>query len=327
MPVVSVIVPIFNAEKYLPGTLESLQKQTLQDIEILLVNDGSSDNSLSICQEFEKKDDRFKVIDQENQGVSAARNAGIFAAKGKYIGFVDADDELRPEMYEQMVNAIEHSHADLVVCGAEIHNFDGTVEYRYGSNKTTIYDHDEALSKFLRGDSFCIGVWSKLCRSEIAKEVSFISGKKMHEDKYYIFECIMRSHSVCYMDVPLYIYMKREGSATYSDFDDRWFDILFFSQRIAEITSEVCQEHLEEARYNNIYSKMFVLRRIIWSGKKKQYSDAVKQLRQEIRMQNDHNIRKFLKKSNLLEFYLLKYCFPLYVVMVCVYHMVYGDRN
>ena len=327
MPTVSVIVPVFNAEKYLSGTLESLQKQTLQDIEILLVNDGSSDNSLSICKKFGKEDNRFRIIDQDNLGVSAARNAGILAAKGKYIGFVDADDELKPDMYEQMVNAIERSHADLVVCGAEIHNFDGTVEYRYGSNITKIYGHDEALSKFLRGDCFCIGVWSKLCRSEIAKGISFVSGKKMHEDKYYIFEYIMRSNTVCYMDVPLYIYMKREGSATYSGFDNRWFDILYFSQRIEETISQISQEHLEEARYNNIYSKLFVLRRIVWSGKKKQYSDAVKQLRQEIRLQNGYIIRKFLKKNNLLEFYLLKYCFPLYVLMVYVYHMVYGDRN
>lgn len=115
-PLVSVIVPIYKAERYLAACIESLQKQTLKDIEIILVNDGSPDGCLAICQEYAALDTRIKVIDKANGGVSAARNDGINLAQGQYVGYVDPDDKVEAEMYEQMLEAMLAEAADISMC-------------------------------------------------------------------------------------------------------------------------------------------------------------------------------------------------------------------
>ena len=114
----SVIVPVYNAENELKKSIESILSQTEKNIEIILVDDGSSDNSLYICKEFEKKDRRIKVIHQENAGVSVARNTGIEVATGEYIGFVDSDDWIELNMYERLLSEAQRSGADVVMCDA-----------------------------------------------------------------------------------------------------------------------------------------------------------------------------------------------------------------
>lgn len=117
METISVIVPVYNAEKYLRQCLDSIINSTYEELEIILVNDGSVDSSESICEEYELKDSRIQVINQCNKGISAARNAGLNRAKGKYIGFVDADDVVTQEFFEKMVYAIETTGADWSACG------------------------------------------------------------------------------------------------------------------------------------------------------------------------------------------------------------------
>lgn len=115
-PTVSVIVPVYNVEKYLARCVDSITSQTYENLDIILVDDGSTDNSGRICGEYAKKDTRIRVIHQKNKGASAARNCGITAASGNYIGFIDSDDWIDKDMYELLVNtAIEH-HADIVRC-------------------------------------------------------------------------------------------------------------------------------------------------------------------------------------------------------------------
>lgn len=113
---ISVIVPVYNSEKYVNRCIDSILNQTYENLEVLLINDGSSDGSLSICEEWAKKDSRVKIITEKNQGVSAARNVGINNATGSYVAFVDNDDWLRPEMYETMLGLIESEKADVAVC-------------------------------------------------------------------------------------------------------------------------------------------------------------------------------------------------------------------
>lgn len=112
---VSIIVPLYNAENHLRRSIISLQNQTLEDIEIILVNDGSTDNSLSICKEFEKNDKRIKIIDKINAGVSAARNSGLEIARGEYVGFIDADDWVENEMYEKMYEKVKSTKSDICI--------------------------------------------------------------------------------------------------------------------------------------------------------------------------------------------------------------------
>lgn len=113
---VSVIVPVYNSRKYLKECIESIINQDLEEIELILVNDGSTDNSLDICQKYAMKDSRIKIIDKQNGGVSSARNAGIDAAKGEFIGFVDSDDWINPEMYSNMYKKVKETGSDICIC-------------------------------------------------------------------------------------------------------------------------------------------------------------------------------------------------------------------
>ena len=117
MEKISIVVPIYNVEKYVKKCIESLIKQTYKNIEIILVDDGSTDSSAEIIDEYANKDSRIIAIHQKNKGVSSARNTGLKAARGEYIGFVDPDDYVDCQMYEVMVNKLQASLADLVVCG------------------------------------------------------------------------------------------------------------------------------------------------------------------------------------------------------------------
>src|SRR4051812_9727086 len=115
-PKISIIVPVYNVEKYLSRCLDSLLTQTLTDIEVIAINDGSTDSSLNILINYREMDNRLKIIDQLNGGVSSARNAGIKAANGNYIGFVDPDDWIDNEMYENLYQMVQTEQADIVMC-------------------------------------------------------------------------------------------------------------------------------------------------------------------------------------------------------------------
>ena len=122
MAKVSIIVPIYNVEKYLKKSISSLLNQTLKDIQIILINDGSEDNSLRICNEFKRKDSRICVINKVNGGVSSARNVGLSAATGEYVGFMDPDDWVEPQMYENMYyTAIKHQ-SEMCICNYLVQN-------------------------------------------------------------------------------------------------------------------------------------------------------------------------------------------------------------
>ena len=119
-PIVSVLVPVYNVEKYLPRCLESILQQTLSDIEVICVNDGSTDQSAQILENYAEIDKRIIVITKENGGLPSARNAALNKACGKYIGFVDSDDYIQPDMFEKLVNTAEKKSSDIVICGANI---------------------------------------------------------------------------------------------------------------------------------------------------------------------------------------------------------------
>ena len=115
-PIISIIVPIYNVGKYLPKCIESILNQTFKNFELILVNDGSTDNSGVVCDDYEKKDTRIKIIHKSNGGVSSARNAGLYVAKGEYIGFVDPDDYIDKNMYEKLYRLCIDNNSDIAIC-------------------------------------------------------------------------------------------------------------------------------------------------------------------------------------------------------------------
>lgn len=216
---VSVIVPVYNVEKYLKNCLNSIVNQTYQNLEIILVDDGSTDKSGEIIASFSETDSRIKVISKENGGISSARNAGLRAARGDYLCFVDADDRISSEFVEKMHREIIASGADLCMCGYE----------REGRRVFAISErcsHKDIGTEFYKNIKFSQVVWSKLYKRELLDGLFFDESKAIGEDDLYITQVLPRCSLVSSIEEALYHYTVNYNGATLSKFNARKIDML-----------------------------------------------------------------------------------------------------
>jgi len=190
MPKISVIVPVYNIENYIEECIKSILNQTLRDFELLLVDDGSTDNSLNICREYEKKDNRIKVIHKKN-GLSDARNAGIEKACGKYFCFIDGDDFIANDTLENMYNLILKNNSQIAVCNMVRYygNEDTDVFYKPSEKKIVLEGEDRF--KTLEQPSVC----NKMFKAELFNGIRFPYGK-YYEDTFVYHELVMKASSV-----------------------------------------------------------------------------------------------------------------------------------
>ena len=183
---VSIIVPVYGTEEYLPACIESLCNQTYQNIQIVLVDDQSPDRCPEICDEYAKKDSRITVIHQKNKGVSGARNTGLCHAGGEYIMFVDSDDELYPEAANILLNDAKEYDADIVWAPKKAVDKNGYVSNDYKEGEYTIFREDDTLLLSLRGEYNINAVWSKLFKKSFIEGVTFEEGKNINEDGFFL---------------------------------------------------------------------------------------------------------------------------------------------
>lgn len=217
MPKVSIILPIYNVAKYLPKCLEGLQKQTLQDIELICVNDESPDNSLEILEKYAADDNRIKIINQPNSGPGKARNTGIDAATGEYTGFVDPDDWVDENMFEKMYNAAVNHNADVVECAVMIHeeknNKTRCRKKLYPKEVMDFSDNAQKTEYILCGIS---ASWNKLCRTSLLKDKNIrFSNGHCSEDMIFMIGAKLFADKVVYLDEPFYHYLHRRSSLTH----------------------------------------------------------------------------------------------------------------
>jgi len=215
MPLVTLIIPIYNAERYLRRTLDSVAEQTFQDMEVLLLNDGSKDESLSICREYEARDSRFRVIDKENSGVSDTRNQGMRLAGGKYLQFMDSDDWLTPDATECLVTAAEEDECDLVI--ADFYRVDGEhyAEKRHIRTEKVMSREEFAMEMANDPADFYYGVmWNKLYRRKVVEQNGLCcdTSLKWCEDFLFNLRFIRYGERFRALQKPIYYYMKRKGS-------------------------------------------------------------------------------------------------------------------
>lgn len=226
-PILSIIVPVYNVEKTLRKCIKSIQNQTIRDIEILLVNDGSADDSLRICKEYERKDKRIIVVDQENKGVSAARNRGLEMAKGEYIGFVDADDWIEPDMFASLIARIREEDADVCLC-----NFyrdpEGTASHDLSFIDQDVITDKEVILEivatmitpprlFDRSHNIMVSVWRMLARREllIHYRIIFPRGIPLMEDYLFVIQTLLKSRRVAIDRAAYYHYVRHSTSASH----------------------------------------------------------------------------------------------------------------
>lgn len=234
MKKVSVIIPIYNAEKYLVDSFLNYKEQNYKNIEFILIDDGSTDNSWKICEKFAAEDSRVKCIYQENQGVSAARNLGINVSDSFYIAFFDADDYVEKDMITQMVSIAESSHADIVSCGIamelELKNKKKVRQHelKYSENITIYNSKDKIKQNILKiwEEAVPYNVVNKLYKKSIIMDNSIRFSKlSMGEDLEFNSKVMLYANSLVMMPQSFYRYIReREGAAT-SRYIDGWFKI------------------------------------------------------------------------------------------------------
>lgn len=218
-PKVSIIIPAYNIAPYLERCLESVRRQTYEKLQIMIIDDGSIDQTGKIADSYAEKDKRFHVIHKENRGVSAARKTGLEQAVGEYIGFVDGDDYIEPEMYEKLVDLAIEYDADIVHCGYQM-VFPNRVDLYYGTKQLKVQDTYTGVRDLLEGTQIEPGLVNKIYRHKLFKDIEYDENIVINEDlllNYFLFH---RSKKAVYTDVPYYHYMIRKNSASTSDWNE-----------------------------------------------------------------------------------------------------------
>lgn len=224
---ISVIVPIYNMEKYIRKCVDSVINQTYKNCEIILVDDGSTDNCPEICEEYAQKDDRVVVIHKKNGGLSSARNAGLEVCKGEYIAFVDSDDFIEPNYLEYMYKKSKEQNADIVICGInwidEKNNCIKSKEFRI---ENAVLKDDNVFSCFYqRYNGAIIPAWNKLYKKNIFADVRFVQGK-INEDIFVCIGALNNAKVVVTVEEKLYNYLQRNNSISNSKNGEKSFDLV-----------------------------------------------------------------------------------------------------
>ena len=204
---ISIIVPVYRVEKYLSRCIDSIIAQTYKTLEIILVDDGSPDGCPEICDSYAERDNRVYVIHKKNGGLSDARNAGIEAAHGKYLGFVDSDDYIHPKMYQRLWEKLKKEDADAAMCDIEKVYDMSPVFHEIAEDETEIFNGIQAVKNILDKQLHVISVIScgKLYKAELFEKVRFPFGK-LHEDEFTTYRFFAAAKKVVYLDVSKYNY-------------------------------------------------------------------------------------------------------------------------
>ena len=293
---ISVIVPIYNVEKYLTKCIESIINQTYKNLEIILVDDGSPDKSPIICDEYAKKDNRIKVIHKKNGGLSDARNYGMSLATGEYISFIDSDDYIDEEMYEKMIFELINNDSDIVSCA--INNvYSDRIESSYIEER--VYDTELALKNLILGRNLNQTVWNKLYKKDVINGILFEKGK-INEDDFWTYQVFANSKKIITLNKPLYNYIHRESSIMGQGYSEKnlnglearynqykfieknypqlsliakksiFFYAMFLYQKLLISKHDInksymcIQEYLKKIDFNNTEKKQLTIKEKIW---------------------------------------------------------------
>ncbi|MGD9569421.1 MAG: glycosyltransferase [Sedimentibacter sp.] len=329
---ISIIIPIYNVEKYLARCLDSVINQTHMDLEIILVNDGSKDKSLNICKYYQKKDSRIILIDKINEGVSVARNTGIDAATGKYIAFVDADDWIEPHMYENMLNTIEKYKCNIAFCNYSKDRKNIRTYKRINVNKDVLEKRDiinELIANMIGWEdifpkyNYIMGcIWRSVYNRDFINKFNlrFTPGISIMEDLVFNIQALIYCHKVCIDHGFYYHYMQNKTSSLHTYNEKMWLDQVEVHNMLEEILKDAeLDEYLRnrlDSRYitmaacavgNEVYrgnsklkQRMKIAKYIINDDKLKEVLDRAK----ENNFKNLHYLRskqEFLREKTVIK--------------------------
>lgn len=261
----SLIIPIYNASTYLAFSLESLLSQPFQDFELILVDDGSTDASPSICDEYAAKDERIRVLHEPHSGVANSRQVGLEAAKGMYILYVDADDQVDPCMIADMYQVAVDQEADMVLCDYRELTHEGEV---YRKQEPTALDGVAVLEDILDGKLYG-ALWNKMMRREwlLQTKAAFPQRLTMREDLIFLSQCLPYASKIAYIPKAYYGYERRNTSALTSHYVNEspayytqeclWVDLILQNQFLKEATRQRLEQYLMQLAYITLRRGLF----------------------------------------------------------------------
>lgn len=313
MPKVSVIVPVYQAEQYLDNCVKSLINQTFQDIEIILVDDGSTDNSPQICDYYANIDNRIKVIHQKNAGVSTARNNGIKLSQGEFITFQDADDYSELDRIEiQYYNAVK-VNADISIVGLLIDYSEKNRREVYGTNKIMVWENNFLPLKYtLQETVFSAYHNAMLIHSSICKEVLFVEDRYINEDRFFAFMALTKAKKVCFQDSCKYHYVQHTNSVSHGKFNLKFLDGLYFAELMQQYAEENRKELIDIAKLNTCRTYINIYKYLLKDSKcykeymteRKRMSAKIKSYPKRFRF-NNLSIIRFMDSYFMSEFPLI----------------------
>lgn len=324
MPIISIIIPVYNVEKYLKRCIDSILNQTFKEFELILVNDGSTDNCGKICNMYKRKDKRISVIHKKNSGLSSARNVGLDLAKGKYIAFVDSDDYINKNMYEILYSNLIKTDADISICNFQYVNDTSIININQSIDNYgyLIFNNIEALNElYLENYVNMVVAWNKLYKKELFEDLRYAEGR-IHEDEFIIHELLYKSKKIVCTNAELYYYLKRQGSITQFDFNLKKLDAVYaFKERIEFFREKKLIELQFKAQQKYIYS--FFLN---YYKAKINLDNCNKEL---IKLKNDYNRNLIFVLINPYFIWREKVLFILFFInpkFYEVYHKIKGIR-
>jgi len=313
MKKISVVIPVFNAEKWIDRLLKSLKRQTVfEDLEIVFINDGSEDNSLSILKDFSKTHDNVMIINQKNGGVSVARNNGIKKSTSKYIAFIDADDYIDDDYFETYLNFINKDY-DLIISGYIAEYSSGhTVKKQY---ETEVIDNNEEMMKlFLLGkiDPNC---WNKLYKKEIISKIQFDKTMNYGEDKELLYNYLKSCRKISVVSDAKYHYIINEDSAMRKQYNRKSFKTLDKSEERIQKIKEEYPNLIEYAFSSNIDVKCRIMCSLVEFKLERKHKEIFKKIKKDIISYSIFKKKKYSTKKHFLAFLAIRISPRLYLFL------------
>lgn len=332
---VSIIVPIYNKEKHLKRCIDSILNQTLKNIEIILVNDGSTDNSLEICKNYARTDSRIKIINKKNEGVSKARNDGILASSGSYVGFVDADDYIDENMYRSMLMKCKSFNSEVCISNYYIENNNHLNPVKLDIHSDLVSKEDildtfildminsdptKKISKTIMGSSWRFLISRQLLTNN---NISFPVNIPLREDLLFVLDVMLKTDSICIERSCLYYYVDTDGSAL-KKFRENYFELgLDVNNRIEKTLVVHNGNNLVKQRLNYNYLNLFISSIVNEASKNSHYTFREKRKRIEKICNHDKtkeviseiSTNKLTLKKKML-YYAIKYSKSLFLLSI-----------
>lgn len=314
MDLISIIIPVYNVEKYVAECLDSVLSQDYSNIEVIVVDDGSTDQSGVICDQFAEKDSRIRVIHKKNEGVAATRNVGLknVSPEAKYIGFVDSDDIVSKNLYTNLVEAITENHADMAITGfARINDDHKFLEKpSEGIIREGTFSKEEIINQSVEAGGWCFRIlWNKLYKKELFKGLSFVE-KKIHEDEAISYSLIMRCRKVSCIESSDYYYRVSNSQSIMQNRTKKrnadLLDAFLFNTKL-----------LAKHRYNYAAGKMMLRAAMEYGSLCRDKFEQRKECQSEYR-----KVLKYLKYRKVLNFKTAAVCSFIKICPILGYNLI-----